>query len=126
MQRKGTASDASGAATKPMPDQLVFRRAGRRAFSNLDQMTACKQANGLLYGGFRETAGFGELAETHPGAAFAGAKQSGPEHEIDKKGRCGAIVPDQIGHENVQHILVDGDMVHCTIVRYSIADLQRH
>jgi hypothetical protein len=57
-------------------------------------------------------------------AAFAGAKQDLPEYEIDQKCRRGAIVSDQVGKQDIQHIFVNGDMVHQTIVPESIAGLQ--
>ena len=111
-----------------MADELILRSAGGRAPANLNQMTALKQPERLLHGGFREAAGFGDLAEAHGDATFAGAKERGPEHEIDKKCGSGAVMADQIGEENVEHVLVDcdvGTMIHRTIVPCGTGELQR-
>lgn len=102
-----------------MADELVLRSAGGRAPAKLNQMTPLKQPDGLLDGGFREAAGFGYLTEAHGDAAIAGAKERCPQYKIDKKCGSGAVVADQIGEENVEHVLVDcnvGAMVHGTIV----------
>ena len=49
--------------------------------------------------------------------ALFGSKQSSPKYDVNQKCSGRAVVADEVRQEHVQNIVVDGDVVHGTIVQ---------
>ena len=99
-----------------MANQFVLRYGGRGRFCDFEQATAFQEPDSGLDGGFRQSTVFGQLLEAELGAALLQPEQGGPENHIDQEGAGRMIMFGEVGQENVEHILVDSDMVHNTIV----------
>lgn len=115
-------------SAEPVANEFVLRGAGGGALADLDEVPSFEEPDCFLNGGFGEAAGFGDLAEAHRDATFACAKERGPEDDIDEKCRRRAVVADQVGHEDVEDVLVDCNvraMGHLAIVRNDTAGLQQ-
>ena len=112
-----------GAAAEPVAHEFVFGngRGGLLRYGN--QAAALEEPDRGLYRGFRKARAPGEGLQTGWYAALGGAEQFGPEDEVDQEGAGRAVVPGEVGKEDVHDVLVDFDVVHITIVYTGIVDL---
>lgn len=98
-----------------MPDKLILGNGGGGSLVNHHKAPALQVPDGLLHGGLGEPAAFGELAQAEGGPPVPEAKQAAPDDQIDEKGIGRAVMTGQIRQQDIQHVSVDLDMVHCTI-----------
>jgi len=106
-------------------DKSIVRDGGGAGASDSDEPAAFEKEDGSLYGGLGHSCGFDELLKADRGASVSGAIELCPEDDIDEKCRGGAVVTSEIGEQDVEHVVVDGYMVHTTIVFILIASCQR-
>jgi hypothetical protein len=99
-----------------MTDESVVGDGGGAGAGDGDEPAAFEDKDGSLYGGLGESCGFDELLQADRDASVSGAIELCPENDIDEKCRGGAVVTGEIGEQDVEHVVVDGCMVHTTIV----------
>lgn len=113
----GTIYSSPRAPADPVPDEFVFRHRGLRGLADFDQAAVPQQANGLLHGGFGQTGKLRQCLQTDGGRALFGPEQLSPQYDVNQECRGRAVVADEVRQEHVQNIIVDGNMVHRTIVQ---------
>ena len=99
-----------------MPDELVLGHGSRRTFRNSHQTATAEHPYRCLHRRFREPGHFRELREAERHAPLLLPEERAPEGEIDEKSARRVVMTSQVGHQNIEHVGVDGDMVHRTIV----------
>jgi len=124
----GVILDVAGGATMvrrrsaraPVADEGERRSCrGRRAL-RLDEPTLREPAHRCLHGSLRQPGAVGDhLMARASGPATS--PRAPPEIEVDDEGRRAPIVADQIGHERVDDVEIDGDAFHRAMTTDAIA-----
>ncbi len=95
-----------------MANQLVLRDGGGAGFGDADEAAALEQADGALHGGFGEAGELAELLKAERYAALPGSVKFGPQHDVDEKCGWRAVVPGEVGEQDVEDVVIDGYMEH--------------
>ena len=109
-----------GSPTYPMTNQFVFRHGGRVCLENLYEPASFQRANCILHCRFRKPGPFGKLLQAQCNAFLLFAKERRPQNQIHQKSRGSTIVTGQIRQQYVNHVFVNWNMLHATIVYESI------
>src|SRR5262245_39418191 len=84
-----------------------------------------QDAQRLLHGALRETGFFRDLAVTLAFGAAPLADRSPPEEQVHDEGGRAVVVPHQVAQQHVDHVLVEAECKHATIVIKAIAGGKR-
>ena len=103
-----------------MTNQFVFRHGGQVCLEDLYEPASFQHTNCILHCRFRKPGPFGKLLQAHCNAFLLFAKKRRPQNEIHQKSGGSTIVTGQIRQQYVNHVFVNRNMLHTTIVYESI------
>src|SRR5262245_3131984 len=99
-------------ALAPGTQHFVNGHAGGLGLRPRHELSSLENAQRLLYATFREARSVGDVsqARSRPAAAWLVALR--PKVEIDEQRRRPLVMPDEIGHERVDDVAIEAELVH--------------
>ena len=102
-------SNALQSSCAPVAKNAMARRSGDMIGRGRDKLSVPQMCKRRMHGAFGESGCLGDCADTSVDAApFVSCGLAVKVHVNHKRGRL-LVVPDQIAHQHIQHVIVNGN-----------------